>query len=153
MDQSLLQKCFNSFILPCLEYCSPVWCSAADSYLPLLDRDLNAIRFLIPGLSVDLWHRHCISSLCMLFKICGNLKHPLYSDLHGLFCPTWITRTALNFNDLVFSVVRFNTTQFSRSFILAVTRLWNDLPNHVVESVQLQNFKCGANTFLLSRLL
>ena len=31
-----------------------------------------------------------------------------------------------------FFVVRFNTNQFSRSFIPAVTRLWNDLPNHVV---------------------
>ena len=24
-DKSILQKCFNSFILPCLEYCLPVW--------------------------------------------------------------------------------------------------------------------------------
>ena len=32
-DQSILQKCFNSFILPCLEYCSPIWYAAADSHL------------------------------------------------------------------------------------------------------------------------
>ena len=38
------------------------------------------------------------------------------------------------------------------AYIQAVTRLWNDLPNHVVESVRLQNFKCGADT-ILSRLL
>ena len=50
-------------------------------------------------------------------------------------------------------LLRFNTTQFSRSFIPPVTRLWNDLPNHVVESVQPHNFKCGANSFLLSTLL
>ena len=54
--QSILQKCINSFILPCLKYCSPVWCSAADSHLRLLNRNLNAFRFLIPGLSVDLWY-------------------------------------------------------------------------------------------------
>ena len=152
-DKSILQKCFNYFILPCLEYCSPVRCSAADSHLRMLDRNLNAIRFLIPGRSVDLCHRCFASSLCMLFKICCNPKHPLYSDLHGLFRPAWITIGALGFNNLAFSVVRFNTIQFSSSFILAVTILWNDLPNHVVESVQRQNFKCSAKTFLLSRLL
>ena len=89
-DQLVLQKCFNSFILPCLEYFSPVWCSAGDSHLRLLDRNLSAIKFLIPGLSVDLWHRCAISSLCMSFKICCNPKHPLYSDLPGLFHPAQI---------------------------------------------------------------
>ena len=151
-DQSIVQKCFNSFILPCLEYCSPAWCSAADSHLRLLDRNLNAIRYLIPGLSVDLCHQHSLSSLCMLFKICHNSKHHFYSGLPGLFRPARITRGALSFNNLAFSVVRFNTTQFSRSFVPAVTRFWNDLPIHIVKSVQLQNFKCGANTFLLTRL-
>ena len=150
-DQLILQKCFNFFILPCVEYCSPVWCSAADSHLGLLDRNLNAIRFLIHGLSVDLRHQHSISSLCMLFKIFHTPKH-LYSDLRGLFCPFRIIKGVLSFNNLAFSHGRLNTTQFFRSFVPAVTRLWNDLPNHVVESVQLQNFKCGANTLLLNRL-
>ena len=68
-DQSILQKCFSSFILPCLEYCSPVWCSAADSHLRLLDRNLNAVRFLIPGLSVDLWHQRSLSCMGLLFKM------------------------------------------------------------------------------------
>ena len=86
------------------------------------------------------------------FKICHNPEHHLYIDLSVLFRPARITRGALSFSNLAFSVVRFNSTQFSRSFIPAVTRVWNDLPNHVVESVQLQNSKCGANTFLLSRL-
>ena len=50
--QSVLQKYFNSFILPCLEYCSPFWCSVADSHLQVLDRNLNVIGFLIPGVSL-----------------------------------------------------------------------------------------------------
>ena len=32
-DQSLLLRSFWSFLLPVLEYCSAVWCSAADSHL------------------------------------------------------------------------------------------------------------------------
>ena len=41
-DPSVLRKCFNSFILPCLEYCSPAWSSVAASHLKLLDRNVRA---------------------------------------------------------------------------------------------------------------
>ena len=36
-DRSLLLRYFWSFVLPVLEYCSAVWCLAADSHLKLLD--------------------------------------------------------------------------------------------------------------------
>ena len=45
-DRSLLGRCFRGFVLPVLEYCSAVWCSAADTHLKLLDR---AARFLTGG--------------------------------------------------------------------------------------------------------
>ena len=37
-DRSLLVRSFWNFVLLVLEYCSAVWCSAADSHLKLLDR-------------------------------------------------------------------------------------------------------------------
>ena len=36
-DRLLIMRCFWSFVLPVLEYCSTVWCSAADTHLKLLD--------------------------------------------------------------------------------------------------------------------
>ena len=88
----------------------------------------------------------------MLSKIYNKARHPLYSDLPGLFRPARITGGALSSNNVAFSFVNSNTFQFSRCFIPAVARLWNELSCHVVGSVQLQNFKCSANAFLLSRL-
>ena len=32
-DRSLLGRCFRGFVLTVLEYCSAVWCSAADTHL------------------------------------------------------------------------------------------------------------------------
>ena len=32
-DRSLLGRCFRGFVLPVLEHCSAVWCSAADTHL------------------------------------------------------------------------------------------------------------------------
>ena len=37
-DRLLLGRSFRCFVLPVLEYCSAVGCSAADTYLKLLDR-------------------------------------------------------------------------------------------------------------------
>ena len=31
-DRSLLGRCFRAFVLPVSEYCSAVWCSAADTH-------------------------------------------------------------------------------------------------------------------------
>ena len=150
-DQSILRKCFNSFILPSFEYCSPVWSSAADSHLKLLDRNLNGCKFLIPGLDTNLWHRRSVSCLCMLFKIYHNPEHPLHPELPALFQPLRFTRAAANSHCHSFMRVRCNTVQYSRSFIPAFTRYWNDLPEDVVECLGLQSFKTGANKFLMGR--
>ena len=49
-DIPLLESCFLGFVLPVLEYCSAVWCSAANTHLKLLDRTVSGARFLTGGL-------------------------------------------------------------------------------------------------------
>ena len=148
-DRSVLKNCFNSFILPCFEYCAPVWSSAADSHLKLLDRNLNAIKILIPDIKVDLWHRRSVGSLCLLFKIFKNNRHPLHASLPEAYQPVRVTRYAVNANSLAFSPIRCRTVQYSRSFIPAAIKQWNELPSEIVESEELQEFKIGVNRFLL----
>ena len=137
-DHDVLLRCFNSFILPCMEYCSPVWSSAADSHLKFLDRNLRACKFLIPNLTISLQNYRFISSLCMLYKIFHNPSHPLHSELPDLFHPRRVTRGTLNINSLSFSPMRFHNSQHSRCFIPAITKLWNELPSMIVEATELQ---------------
>ena len=85
----------------------------------------------------------------MLYKIFHNVGHPMHSVLPNIYIPPRLTRRAAGANNLAFSSVRFNTNQYSRSFIPAVTKLWNDLPNNVVELDDLQKFKVAANAHLL----
>ena len=57
-DVDIVAKCFWAFILPALEYCSPVWMSATTSHLSLLDRVVSQVSRLSSGsVSCDLWHR------------------------------------------------------------------------------------------------
>ena len=61
-DRLLLVRCFRGFVLPVLEYCSAVWCSAADTNLRLLDRVVSGASFLTGGVfACDL---ACTSSIC-----------------------------------------------------------------------------------------
>ena len=58
-DILLIGRCFWGFVLPVLEYCSAVWCSAADTHLKLLDRVVSGFCFIAGGVLnfpiVDLW--------------------------------------------------------------------------------------------------
>ena len=40
-------RCFRGFVLLVLEYCSAIWCSAADTHLRLLDRVVSGASFLL----------------------------------------------------------------------------------------------------------
>ena len=100
-DRSLLERCFRGFILPVLEYCSVVWCSASDTHLKLQDRAVSGVRFLSGGMfECGIVHRRSVAVLCMLYKIRCNPMHPLNDALPGPYVPVWVTRGALVANRL-----------------------------------------------------
>ena len=89
-DRSLLGRCFRGFVLPVLEYCSAVWCSAADTHLRLLDRVVSGASFLTGGVfECDLAHRRSVAVLCMLR--CDPM-HPLCGALPVPYVPVRVTR-------------------------------------------------------------
>ena len=95
-DRALLVRCFRGFVLKVLEYCSAVWCSAADTQLKLLDRAVSGARFLTGGVfECDISHRRSVVVLCMLYKIRCNPVHPLNGALPGPYVPVRVTRGAL----------------------------------------------------------
>ena len=95
-DSSLLGRCFRGFVIPVLEFCSAVWCSAADTHRKLLDRAVSGARFLTGGVfECDICHRRSVAVLCMLYKIRCNPVHPLNRALPGPYVPALVTRGAL----------------------------------------------------------
>ena len=62
--RSLLERCFWGFVPPVLEYCSAVWCSAADTHLKLLGSVVSGAQFLIGGVfDGDIAHRRSVAVL------------------------------------------------------------------------------------------
>ena len=124
----LIIRCFWSFVLPVLEYCSAVWCSAADTHFKLLDRVVSSACFLVGGvLNCNLSHRRSVSLLCMLYKIRCNPLHPLCGALPVPYVPVWATRGALIAHRYTYAPPRCRTSQYRRTFISLSVSLWNDL--------------------------
>ena len=95
-DRSLLGRCFRGFVLRVLEYCSALWCSAADTHFKLLDRAVSGARFLTGGVfECDISHRRSVAVLCLLYKIRCIPVHPLDGALPGPYVPARVTLGAL----------------------------------------------------------
>ena len=117
-DRWLLLRSFWSFVLPVLEYCSAVWCSAADSHLKLLDRVVRGADFLAGGvIDCNLAHRRSAAELRMLFKIKSNPLHPLSGALPLPYVPARVTRCGLVAHSHSFAPRRCRTSQYRRTFV------------------------------------
>ena len=149
-SDSVIRNCFYSFLLPHFDYCHSIFLSACETNLMLLDRAFNQIKFLLPDLRLNLRHRRLVGVLTHFYKIASDSSHPLHCLLPDTFRPARVTRSSSLMNDHCFSVIRFRTSQFSRSFFPALVRVWNTLPRDIVESVNCDIFKKRTNAFLLS---
>ena len=150
-NKLLIWRCFGDFVLPVLEYCSAVWCPAAETHLKLLDRLASGACFLAGGvLSCNLSHRRSVAALCMLYKIRCNLMHPLCGALPVPYVPVRVTRGALIAHRYTYALPRCRTSQYRRTFILLSLSLWNYLVDPVFDGVKLAGFKSRSNAFLLA---
>ena len=122
----LAARCFWSFLLPVLEYCSAVWMSAAATHLHLLDRVVARASTLSGGeVRCDLGHRRKVAAMCMFYKIWSNNSHPVREFIPPIHVPGRRTRQAANMHALTLEVPRAKTHQFSRTFVPCCTGLWN----------------------------
>ena len=68
-DNSIVSRCFWSFILPVLEYFSSVWMSAAVSHLPLLDWVVRRYLGLVVLKSAVICGTDAELPLCLCFIV------------------------------------------------------------------------------------
>ena len=128
--RSLLGRCFRGFVVPVLEYCFAVWCSAADTHLKLLDRVVSSAQFQTGGVfECDIAHRRSVAVLCMLYKIGCNPMHPLNGALPGTYVSVRVTHR------YTYAPPRCRTSQNRRIFIPLSVSLWNDLADPVFDVV------------------
>ena len=158
-DRSLLERSRSldhflrdlGFLLPDLEYCSAVWCSAANTHLKLLDRAVSGARFLTGGMfECDIAHRRSVAVLYMLYKIRCDPMHPLDDALPELYVPVRVTLFAHRYT---YAPTRSRTFQYDRTFVPLSASILNDLVDPVFDGVGLAGFKSRAMLFYWLKLL
>ena len=97
------------------------------------------VKFLLPEIRVDLCHRHRVGSLSLF--IVNNVLHPFHSRIPAFAIPQRNTRQTVNQNGHCFVVGRCSTEQFPRTFAPYSVRVWNSLPNDVVNSSSIDIFE------------
>ena len=152
VDTSVLLRCYFAFVIPILEYCYPVWGSASECHLQLLE-----CVFICHAL---LWSEflNVVSStsccrLNMLYKVTANSNHCLFSELPSASTRVRHTRAAVAVHPLEFEVSRCRTSQFARRFLQAQVRTWNDLPYTAFDTGTLDGFKGAVNRWLLPKVV
>ena len=110
-DRSLLGGCIWGFVLPVLEYCSAVWCSAADSYLKILDRAVSGAWFLTGGVfECDIAHHRSVAVLCKKGKVFNRQEPPSGES----------TTTECKFNYQLLAVI-YRSSPMGSSYLQATT--------------------------------
>ena len=57
---------------------APVWFSASESHLKLIDKAFNQIKFMLPSVDLNIRHRRLVGALSYLFKLSADKSHFLY---------------------------------------------------------------------------
>ena len=141
-DRSLLRRCCRGFVLPVLEYCSAVWCCAADTHHKRLDPAVSGAWFLTGGVcECDIAHRRSVAVRCMLYTIRCNPVHPLNGALPGPDVPVRATRCALVAHRYTSAPPCWRTSRYNRTFIPLSVSLLNDHANPVFDGLRLASFK------------
>ena len=100
-----------------LEYCSAVWCSAADTHLKLLDRVVSGAIFLTwDVLECDIAHQRSVAVLYKLYKIGCNPMHPRYCALPEPYVPVRGTRGAVIAHMSTYATHHCKTLQYHMTF-------------------------------------
>ena len=150
VDTSVLLRCYFTFLLPILEYCSPVWGSAAEFHVQLLERQVYCVARLCPNqIFLSLCKRRRVAGLSMLYKDNSNSNHSLFSELPSAY--TWVRHSELR-PQLIHWSLKYQGVE--RPNLLGLTfrlmvRMWNELLYTVVDTGMLDGFKGAVNHWLL----
>ena len=140
VDTSVLLRCYYALILPILMYCSPLWGSASECHLQLLERQIYSVARLCHDQTLSsLCHQRHVAALCMLYKVNSNSNCCLFGELRFYQSSTF-SSCGCSY-PLEFEV--------SRCFPPAQTRVWNDLPYTVFNTGTLDGFKGAVNRWLM----
>ena len=158
----LCLRCYFAFVLPILEYCTPVWGELLNFIFSFLSARCQEARLLDSGQSDQAlpWSEFIVvvsSTSCLWgFVCCTRLvwtRITVCSASFHLLLIEFGNRAAAAAHPLEYKVSRCITSQFERCFLPAQVRMWNDLPYTVFDTGTLFGFNGSVSRCLLPWVL
>jgi len=117
-----------------MEYCSPVWSNATAAVLAPLDRIQRNCGKLFPSFKLDsLEHRRQVADLSVFHRLYhGSDVLPETLHLPGPYPRPRQTRQAVHLHSAAVAIPTGNR-KYENSYIPRAARLWNALPQGLVE--------------------
>ena len=149
-------RAFSIFVLPILEYCSPIWSPHTSKNITILESVQRRFTKRLPGMFYltyedrllrlgieSLEKRRIKNDLLLAYKIIfGIVKTNLKLELHPF--------TKTRCHDYKLKVPTSNSDMHKYFFTSRVTKLWNSLPKETDFS-SLQNFRLSLDSIDLNR--
>ena len=169
----LLRKCFTNchnealvlayktYVVPLLEYCSPVWSPTCVTYIVKLEKVQKMFTKSLKGLEdlpyrdrlraielETLERRRLNADLVLLYKIIYNLVE---IDFHGSLELSETSATRGNKLKLKVQPARLNSRL--NFFTLRCIKIWNTLPDSIVLATSVYSFKRALIQYDLNKFL
>ena len=151
LSQDAVIKLYKAFILPHLEYCSPLFVGIGTGQRNRLeDGNSNILRSLI-GHNKSISYDELLTTASMTSLYCRRLHQAsiLYFECLNGMGPTYIgklfkyrhTPYRLRGEGLNLELPKFNLKFKKNSFIFSLTKIWNSLPSQVRLSSNTNDFR------------
>ena len=154
MDADIFKMLFKSLVRPHLEYGAPVWNPHTNKLKEQLENVQRRATKTIPGFSTlsyperlrklkmpTLAYRRTRGDMIQVFKMLNN-KYDT-----SLPCLLTLSTTHLRGHDQKLYVKQANKDIRKFSFTLRVVKLWNSLPEHVVNTDEVKSFEKNLDEF------
>ena len=153
---------YNSYILPCIEYCITIWGNAPKVQIARVSKlQKSAARIILdkpsdfpskPLFQILDWmninEKIYFSKAVLMYKSL-NFQSPNY--LTALFTQTVSPYDLRSEECHTLTIPRHNTKIFEKSLKYSGTQIWNDIPKHIKESINLPKFKNSLLNFMISK--
>jgi hypothetical protein len=163
IDQNTINMLYNAIVLPIIDYCCPIWASAANKLVNKIQILQNNAARITLGCKVREKHVDEIYKELKWMNVRERANYfksiLMYKCIHNL-APEYLVNKIQNQNTHRYSTRsqsanniathRIRTEWGRRTFLNSGASVWNNLPNTVRNSLSIQSFKKNFKKYIIS---
>ena len=144
------QIIYKTVIRPTIEYCSPCWGNASATSLAALNSIQRKCSRIMPNYEMDsLQHRRTVADLSVYHGFLERQERGLpIIRMPEALDRNCNTRQSLGLNHRAVKIQTSRTAKHQRSFVARASKIWNNLPDSLVQLADPTKFRSAVHRLL-----